>query len=192
MTPLYQLLVFLHVVAALVWIGGLFFMAGVGAPVLRTVEPVETRVALFRALGLRLRWVGWGALLALLLTGTGILHLRGWLQGDLLGDPAWWGSPVGRALGWKLAMVGVMVILALGHDLLEGRRDRRGGPGHLGPRPLSDPGGPEPGSTQPVAGASRVAPAPSWHRPLATWMARGSAGAALLLVYWAMRLARGG
>jgi len=171
MSPTYQFLLFLHIVAALVWIGGLLFMALVGAPILRRVEPAPTRAALFRALGMRLRWVGWGALVVLLVTGTWILQLRGWLRADVLGDPGWWATSTGRALGWKLGAVGAMVVLALGHDLLEGRT------------------APADGST--VRGAL-LRPGSVSRRRVANFLARGSAVAALVLVYWAMRLARGG
>ena len=40
---LYNLVVTLHVLAALFWLGGMFFLALVGAPVLRAVEPPELR-----------------------------------------------------------------------------------------------------------------------------------------------------
>jgi uncharacterized membrane protein len=40
-----------HVFAALLWLGGMFFLAVVGAPVLRSVEPPELRAQLFRRLG---------------------------------------------------------------------------------------------------------------------------------------------
>jgi copper resistance protein D len=161
----HQVLVFIHLLAAFVWVGGLFFLALVGAPVLRREAPPEVRAALFRAVGLRFRWVGWGALAILLATGTWILHLSGLLRWELLGDGAWWGTPVGRALAWKLTAVAVMVGLTAAHDWKEGRVRSRAS---LPPAP------PSPG------------------RRAATLLARGSAVVALIVVYWAMRLARGG
>jgi len=165
MSPAYQLLVFLHLLAAFVWLGGLFFLALVGAPVLRRQAPPELRPALFRAIGLRFRWVGWTSLAVLGATGVGILALRGVLRWEILGDPAWWGSAWGQALAWKLAAVGLMLALTAAHDLLEGSGRR--------------------------APAAADGPVPR-RRRMATLLARGSALVALPLVYWAMRLARGG
>ena len=39
----YHLNVFVHLMAALVWLGGMFFLAVVGAPVLRGVDPPRLR-----------------------------------------------------------------------------------------------------------------------------------------------------
>jgi copper resistance protein D len=165
MSPAYQSLVFLHLLAAFVWLGGLFFLALVGAPVLRREAPSELRPILFRAIGLRFRWVGWTSLAVLGGTGVGILGLRGILRWEVLGDPAWWGTAWGQALAWKLAAVGLMVALTAAHDWLEGPgRRARTAAGESVPR----------------------------SRRMATLLARGSALAALPLVYWAMRLARGG
>lgn len=162
---MYHLLVFLHLLAAFVWLGGLFFLALVGAPVLKREASPEVRAVLFRALGLRLRWVGWSSLAVLVATGAGILELRGVLRWDVLGDPAWWGTPWGRALAWKLAAVGLMVALTGAHDWLEG-------PGRMGRGAAAQPG--------------------TRRRRAATLLARGSVLVALPLIFWAMRLARGG
>ena len=165
MSPTYQFLVFLHLLAAFVWLGGLFFLALVGAPVLRREAPSELRPILFRAIGLRFRWVGWISLAVLGGTGVGILGLRGVLRWEVLGDPAWWGTGWGRALAWKLAAVGLMLALTAIHDWLEG-------PGRR-------------------ASTTTNRPVPRGRR-MATLLARGSVLVALPLVYWAMRLARGG
>ena len=47
----YLVNVTIHVFAALFWLGGMFFLALVGAPVLRKVEPPELRARLFQQLG---------------------------------------------------------------------------------------------------------------------------------------------
>ncbi|MEX2529952.1 MAG: copper resistance protein CopD [Gemmatimonadota bacterium] len=163
MSPTYQALIFLHLLAAFVWLGGILFLVLVGAPVIRRVAPAELRGELFMALGLRLRWVGWGALGVLVATGTWILHLRGLLRMEVMGDPAWWGTAMGRALGWKLGTVALMIVLTAAHDLLEGSGGAR---------------------------QARVRGLPS--RRVATTLARGSALVALIVLYWAMRVARGG
>ncbi len=114
---MYHTLGTLHLLAAIVWLGGVLFFALVGAPVLRRVEPAALRSALFEGLGMRFRVVGWGAVLTLLVTGTWLLQLRGWLSPAVLTQPTFWRSAIGVALAWKLALVTVMLVLSLAHDL---------------------------------------------------------------------------
>lgn len=114
---MYLALVTLHVLSAMVWIGGVLFLALVGAPALRRVEPAELRARLFEEIGMRFRYVGWGAVTVLLVTGTWIMQLRGWLAWGLLSNPDFWRGATGSALGWKLGLVTVMLVLSLWHDV---------------------------------------------------------------------------
>src|SRR5688500_10675345 len=99
MSTTYYLTVVLHVLAALFWLGGMFFLGVVGAPVLRAVEPPALRQRLFHLLGVRFRAAGWWAIAVLVVTGVAMLHLRGLLRwSGVLGEPAFWGTPTGRAL----------------------------------------------------------------------------------------------
>ncbi|MCU0621657.1 MAG: DUF4149 domain-containing protein [Gemmatimonadales bacterium] len=113
----YWVALWLHVLAALTWLGGMLFLGLVGAPVLRTLDAPQ-RQRLFDALGRRFRTVGWSALALQLATGTMLLRYRGWL--GAMGDPAFWRSPTGVALGWKLAVVAAMLLLSAHHDFVLG------------------------------------------------------------------------
>jgi len=114
---LYLANVTLHVLAALIWLGGMFFLGLVGAPVLRGIEPASLRQKLFHDLGLRFRTVGWVCIAILLVTGVVNLAFRGWLQWDgVFGSAAFWRSAPGTALGIKLVAATVMVILSAIHD----------------------------------------------------------------------------
>src|SRR5689334_7333788 len=62
MREIYLLNVTLHVLAAMLWLGGMLSLALVGAPVLRQVDPPALRAELFTRIGRRLRGVGWGAI----------------------------------------------------------------------------------------------------------------------------------
>lgn len=114
---MYFTLVTLHVLAAMVWIGGILFFAMVGAPALRRVEPPELRAQLFEVMGMRFRYVGWAAVTLLLITGTWIMQVRGWLAWGVLSNAGFWRGATGTALGWKLGLVTVMLVLNLWHDI---------------------------------------------------------------------------
>ncbi len=167
----YTLAVYLHLLAALLWLGGMFFLALVGAPVLRSLDPPELRVRLFHELGVRFRSVGWGAIGVLIVTGLLILHERGVLSVTVLGSAEFWSTPFGRALAWKLVAVAVMVGVSALHDFVFGPRAGRG--------VVEDGSPPDPILRE-------------RHRRRALLLARLNGLAGLILVFWAMRLARGG
>lgn len=162
---LYHVNVTLHVLAALLWLGGMFFLAAVGAPVLRKVEPPALRAELFRQLGEKFRDVGWIAIGVLLVTGTLNLRFHNLLSWSVLGTASFWALPYGRALAWKLGAVVTMVTVSALHDFVLGPRASR-----------ARPGSPE---------ALRA-------RRRAAWLARFNAIVGLVLVVAAVRLARGG
>lgn len=166
MTLLYYLIVTVHVLAALLWLGGMFFLALVGAPVLRRVEPARLRQELFQQLGLRARAVGWWSLATLLVTGFVMLEHRGLLQWDgVFANAAFWRTSLGIALAVKLVAVTCMLVISVVHDFF------------LGPAAGRAPAGsPE---------AIRL-------RRHAALLARGSAIIGLVIVLAAVRLARGG
>jgi copper resistance protein D len=160
---LYLLNVTVHVLAALLWLGGMFFLAAVGAPVLRRVQPAELRSSLFRQLGEGFRTAGWIAIA--ILVATGVLNL--WFAGTLrlLGDAEFWGTRYGTTLAWKLSTVLIMVSVSAVHDFIHGPAATRLAPG---------------------------SPAAARFRSRAAWMARVNALVGLVLVFAAVRLARGG
>jgi len=158
--------VVVHVLAAMLWLGGMFFFGIVGAPVLRSLEPPELRQQLFHRLGLRFRTVGWWAIAVLLLTGLINMYYRGWLQWDgVLGAATFWRTAPGHALLLKLIAVTTMLVVSAIHDF------------RLGPRAgLATAGSPE---------AILL-------RRRAAILARINALMGVLVVIAAVRLARGG
>lgn len=121
MSTLYYINVTIHVLAAMLWLGGMFFLGVVGAPVLRVVEPPALRQRLFQQLGLRARGLGWWAIGILIVTGTLNLWFRGWLHWEgVLGSAAFWRSSIGVALALKLASVTTMVVVSAVHDFILG------------------------------------------------------------------------
>lgn len=127
---LYYANVTVHVLAAMLWLGGMFFLGVVGAPVLRAIEPLALRQRLFQQLGLRFRSAGWWAIGVLVTTGMVNLHYRGWLHWDgVLGSADFWRTSVGHALGLKLVAVTTMIAVSATHDFVLGPMAGRAEPG---------------------------------------------------------------
>lgn len=121
MSALYYFIVTIHVLAALFWLGGMFFLALVGAPVLRAVDPPALRQQLFQELGSRFRSVGWLAIGGLIITGIINLYFCGWLRRDgVLNSPAFWRTGTGHALAGKLLAVETMLMVSAVHDFILG------------------------------------------------------------------------
>ena len=161
----YYLVVTLHVLAALLWLGGMFFLGVVGAPVLRAVEPPALRQQLFHLLGVRFRTAGWIAIGVLVVTGTIMLRARGLLAwSGVLGAAAFWRTPLGVALAFKLAAVATMITVSAVHDFIVG-----------------------PAASRSAAGSPEAVAL----RRRAALLARLNALVGLILVVAAVRLARG-
>jgi uncharacterized membrane protein len=125
MSASYYVVVTIHVLAAMLWLGGMLFLGVVGAPVLRAIEPPALRQRLFQELGLRFRTIGWIAI-----TGVIMLHLRGLLHwSGVFGSAAFWRTALGTALAAKLAAVVTMIVVSAVHDFLLGPAAGRATPG---------------------------------------------------------------
>jgi len=166
MSALYYANVTIHVLAAMLWLGGMFFLGIVGAPVLRATEPPALRQRLFQTLGTRARNVGWWAIVALLVTGVANLQARGWLHWDgVLGSRQFWQTGSGHALAMKLVAVTAMLVVSVMHDFILGPMAGRAVPG---------------------------SPAALVLRRRAALLARANALIGVVVVIAAVRLARGG
>ena len=132
MPTLYWISVTIHVLAAMLWLGGMFFLGVVGAPILRHVEPPALRQQLFQRIGVGFRRVGWIAIGVLVITGTVNLYYRGFLRwSGVLNEPAFWASSTGHALAAKLFAVLVMLATSFVHDFLLGPAAGREAAGSL-------------------------------------------------------------
>ena len=105
---------FIHVLAAITWIGGMLFVALVLVPVVRAQADPALRARLFHQVGVRFRAVGWAALLLLLATGLTNLWMRPYLL-------------TLTRFQWKLGLVIVALLLSALHDFVLGPRS--GAPG---------------------------------------------------------------
>ena len=105
---LYQLSVFLHVLAVLTWFGHMFFWSFVVGPVTKRIEPREMGL-LVRESSLKFGGLGWPALFVLGLTGTIMLYYRGVTMDQVLSG-RFFDEAFGRGLGIKLLFVGCMLV----------------------------------------------------------------------------------
>ena len=154
---IYLLGVYLHLLAAIAWIGGMVFLVVVFVPVLRKTSEPDSARRLFHLLGRRFRTVGWVALLTLVVTGVMNVTYRGyglldWLLGHVFAGA--WGS----ILLHKLLLVATIFAVSAVHDFW------------VGPRALA-------------TGEER------W-RKLASWMGRVTFVLALMVLAFAVQLAR--
>lgn len=120
MRVLYLASVWLHILATIVWAGGLFFLALVVVPWLRRGERI-TAATFLRQSGPRLRAVAWGCFAVLLLTGAFNLWMRGVRPADF-GRAEWLASPFGQAVVLKLALFAAVLSISAVHDFIIGPR----------------------------------------------------------------------
>lgn len=164
---MYHLSVLVHILAAMVWVGGMLFLALVVVPAARTLPPAE-RSALFHLVGPRFRTVGWACIGLLLVTGVVNSAYRGVTWANLF-TPELWASDFGRVLALKLGVTTVMLVLSAFHDFV------------LGPASVRAH---EPGEARPSVEALAL-------RKRASWLGRITTLLALVVVALGVMLVRG-
>lgn len=119
----WSLIRFVHVTAAMAWVGGQLMLSGVVLPVLRaSLEPAE-RGPLIHATARRFATISnFGLLPLLLATGISLAWHRG-VTFASFDDPGY-----GRLLGIKLVLVAVSIVLAALHGVLATRNPRSARP----------------------------------------------------------------
>ena len=167
MHSFYLLSVWLHILAAIVWIGGMVFLGAVLVPILRRDAFKHIRMPMLYATALRFRWVGWVTLGLLVVTGILNVGLRGY-DWKALFTASFWQSSWGTTLGWKLVLVTIVLAISGVHDF------------YLGPRTMhvleNDPDSPN---------AERL-------RRWSSWMGRLTLVLSLVILGFAVLLVRGG
>lgn len=163
--PLYVLSVWLHILAAAVWLGGMLFLAMVVIPMLRGGDRKQAFAFMHRA-GVKFRAVGWACFAIFIATGTYQLAYRGVRLSDFW-DPTFLSSSFGSAMTWKLGLFTLVLALSVWHDFFLGPRATKVG--------QADPTSPE---------AMKL-------RRRASWLGRANALLALAIVAFAVMLVRG-
>jgi copper resistance protein D len=103
--------VVLHVLGAIVWVGGTIALTFIAVPVIRRLTG-ETRQQAMRGLGERWRPIGWSALLLLVATGIP-------LAAHVLPDS---GTPAAAVFGVKAGSFVALLAFAYTHDFVLGPR----------------------------------------------------------------------
>ncbi|MBI2165041.1 MAG: CopD family protein [Chloroflexi bacterium] len=116
---MYQFSAYLHLMAAVVWLGGLLFIAMVLVPIARgTTEPPGVAARLLSVAARRFRIIGWAALLVLVGTGVWNLLARGVSPLEVFTGGGWFI----QTLRVKGALVTAVLALSALHDFLVGPR----------------------------------------------------------------------
>lgn len=121
MNLLLILSVWIHIVAAIVWIGGMLTLVTVIIPITRQPEMVGVGARFLSPIALRFRRIAWWSLLGLVLTGTLNTLLRGIGPVDVLTLDIL-ETAYGRAWAVKVALVGAALLLSYIHDFRVGPR----------------------------------------------------------------------
>lgn len=108
--------VWLHVLAATVWIGGMAALGLLFVPLLRRDRFADVATSMLHESALRFRWIGWGALTLMIATGVIMIEYRGlpWLTWSF------WATNWGVTLAWKLTLVGLVLVVSAVHDFYLG------------------------------------------------------------------------
>lgn len=111
---LYLTSVFLHVIAAMTWIGGMVLFVAAVMPWMRTLAEAD-RQRLLHDFGRRFGRVMWTTFALMAVTGAINLWLRGVTVTNLL-DPVWRATPFGRLIVLKIALFVAATLVGLAHE----------------------------------------------------------------------------
>ncbi len=121
---LFKLALFLHILSAIFWIGGMLFLVLVVVPFLQSLPDPKERSKIYQTVGKKYRLYGWVAIITLLLTGPIMLYTFYGISPSGIFSPRLHSTPFGRALEIKLTLVAVIVVSSLVHDFWLGPKAR--------------------------------------------------------------------
>lgn len=122
MRGVYLASVWLHVLAAMTWVGGMVVFVAAVMPYFRR-RPAAEKTAFLDWFGPRFRVVSWICFAILAVTGTFNLWARGVRVDDLL-RAAWWTTAFGHAFMIKLGLVIAALMVSIAHERMTTRHAR--------------------------------------------------------------------
>lgn len=163
---MYHLSVFIHILAAIFWIGGMLFTVAVLVPASRHKLLKNKKGAFFTLIGKKFSRISWVLFITLIITGITNLLARGYTFPSLM-TAGFWNSYLGSNLFIKLHLFAAVLIISGVHDFYAGPKAAQ----------LMDE---QPDSTK----TKRM-------RKLSSWLGRINLFLGLGILYYAMRLLRG-
>ncbi len=121
---LFKVALFLHIISAMFWVGGMLFLVLVVAPFLQSLPDPKERSKIYQTVGKKYRLYGWIAIITLLCTGPVMLYTFYGISPSRIFSPAVQATPFGKALAIKLTLVAIIVISSLIHDFYLGPKAR--------------------------------------------------------------------
>ena len=109
----------LHIVAATVWLGPQIFMFVVTVPAVRVIADRETRIQVLRVVTTRFGWLAWSAMVVLVLTGISNVFDHEDESGTSVLN---FDSRYSWIFFTKMALVGLMIALTALHSVVVGPR----------------------------------------------------------------------
>lgn len=114
----YSLVVLIHVLSAIIWVGGILFMALVAVPSVRRLQPA-TRTEFLGDIGERFRNIGYILLVVLVITGViQAIHFGATLENVLNGS--FFQTPFGSKFAKKMLFFVAMLGVSIAHDFFVG------------------------------------------------------------------------
>lgn len=162
----YFLSVFIHILSAIFWIGGMLFTAVVLVPASRHEILKNKKGAFFTLIGRKFSRISWILFLVLIITGITNLLVRGYAWSDLV-SAEFWQSAFGSTLMIKLHLFAAVLIVSGIHDFYAGPKAAR------------------------LIDEHPEAPETDKMRKLSSWLGRLNLLLGLGILYYAMKLLRG-
>ena|SRR5699024_595641 len=116
---MYHLSVFIHILSAVFWIGGMLFTAAVLVPASRHKLLRAKRGSFFVLIGTKFSRISWILFSILIITGITNLLTRGYSWSSLV-SASFWNSHFGSILFTKLILFGTVLIISGVHDFYAG------------------------------------------------------------------------
>lgn len=166
MFTLYKISVFIHILSAMFWLGGILFTAGVLVPTFRHKILDPHRGLFFTEMGKRFSNISWVLFSILIITGVFQVIYRGFSVADW-GTSAFWNTHFGQTLKFKLIAFVIMLIVSGLHDFW------------LGPKTT------ELMNKEPFSVTTKK------YRKITGWAGRINLILGLIIIYFALTLVRG-
>lgn len=119
----YHFVVSIHIIGAIIWVGGIFFLGLIAVPVLRRQQATK-RAELLTDFGNRFRTIGYAILGLLVITGIIQAIYHGATVTNVL-NGTFFQTHFGSSLAKKLLFFGAMVAVSVVHDFYVGPASAR-------------------------------------------------------------------